>query len=133
MSFIQPMFHFRLKPSPPTYVGRETLGQAVDSSAIGQHARMMLVRQDVEFLDERNGFEILAAAEFVGNPFARLAAVVEIQHRGDGIDPQAVDVIFVEPEQGVGEQEIAHFGAAVVEDQRAPVGMLALAAGSACS
>ena len=70
--------------------------------------------------------EIFAAAEFVGDPFARLAAVVEIEHRGHGIDAQAVDVIFVEPEQRVGEQEIAHFVAAVVEDQRAPVGMLAL-------
>ena len=34
VSFIQPMFHFRLKPSPPRYVGRETIGQDVDSSAI---------------------------------------------------------------------------------------------------
>jgi hypothetical protein len=28
------MFHFRLKPSPPAQVGRDTPGQAVDSSAI---------------------------------------------------------------------------------------------------
>ena len=34
MSFIQPMFHFRLKPNPPTAGGRVTRGQAVDSSAI---------------------------------------------------------------------------------------------------
>src|SRR5262250_2426936 len=34
VSFIQPMFHFRLKPRPPRYVGRETAGQAVDSSAM---------------------------------------------------------------------------------------------------
>ena len=34
MSFIQPMFHFKSKPSPPMYVGRETAGQEVDSSAI---------------------------------------------------------------------------------------------------
>ena len=29
----------------------------------------------------------------VGDPFSGLAAVVEIEHRGDRIDPQAVDVI----------------------------------------
>src|SRR6266481_3817170 len=34
VSFIQPMFHFKLKPSPPRYVGRDTAGQEVDSSAI---------------------------------------------------------------------------------------------------
>jgi hypothetical protein len=28
------MFHFMPKPSPPRYVGRDTIGQAVDSSAI---------------------------------------------------------------------------------------------------
>ena len=27
------MFHLNVKPSPPVYVGRETCGQAVDSSA----------------------------------------------------------------------------------------------------
>ena len=33
----------------------------------------------------------------------------------------------LEPEERVGEQEVAHLVAAVVEDQRAPVGVLALA------
>ena len=35
-------------------------------------------------------------------------------------------MVLVEPEQGVGEQEVADLVAAVVEDHRAPVGMLAL-------
>ena len=34
VSCIQPMFHLRPKPSPPRYVGRDTIGQAVDSSAM---------------------------------------------------------------------------------------------------
>ncbi len=34
VSCIQPMFHFIVKPSPPASTGRETIGQAVDSSAI---------------------------------------------------------------------------------------------------
>ena len=34
---------------------------------------------------------------------------------------------MVEPEQPVGDEEIAHLVAAVVEDERAPVGVLALA------
>src|SRR5277367_6013357 len=34
VSFIHPMFHFMLKPNPPRYVGRDTLGHDVDSSAM---------------------------------------------------------------------------------------------------
>ena len=33
MSFIQPMFHLKLKPRPPWSTGWVTLGQEVDSSA----------------------------------------------------------------------------------------------------
>src|SRR6185437_8508269 len=34
VSCIQHMFHFRPKPRPPRYVGRDTIGHAVDSSAM---------------------------------------------------------------------------------------------------
>ena len=34
VSCIQPMFHLYRKPSPLSYVGADTPGQAVDSSAI---------------------------------------------------------------------------------------------------
>ena len=34
MSFIQPMFHLKLKPRPPSEAGFVTIGHAVDSSAI---------------------------------------------------------------------------------------------------
>ena len=55
-----------------------------------------------------------------------LARVVEIQHRRDRIHAQPVDVVLLEPEQRVRQQEVADLVAAVVEDQRAPVLMLAL-------
>ena len=63
----------------------------------------------------------------LGSQSPGLAAVVQIEHRGHGVDPQAVDVVLVEPEQGVGDEEVADLVAAVVEDQRAPVAMLAAA------
>src|SRR4029434_8053737 len=44
----------------------------------------------------------------------------------DGVDPKAVDVIAVEPEDSAVEQEVRDLVASVVEDERAPVGMLAL-------
>jgi hypothetical protein len=85
------------------------------------------VRQFVEAAQKVDGFQVLVAAVLVGNPLAGLARVIEIEHGGHRIHAQAVDVILLQPEQRVGNQERAHFVAAVVEDQRAPVAMLALA------
>src|SRR5204862_2659481 len=53
-------------------------------------------------------------------------AVVQIEHRSDGIYAQAIDAIPIQPEQRVRYQEIHDFGAAVIVDQRAPVEMAAL-------
>ena len=53
------------------------------------------------------------------------AGVVAVEHRGDGVDAQAVDVQLAEPVEGVGDEEAAHLGLAVVEHERAPVGVLA--------
>jgi hypothetical protein len=63
----------------------------------------------------------------VGQPLALWAGVVQVEHRGDGVDPQAVDVELVEPVQRVGDQEVLDLLAPEVEHQRAPVGLLAAA------
>ena len=91
------------------------------------HAGMLGEHDGVQLSQEVDGVEVLAAAESVGHPLARLARVVEVQHRGDGVDAQPVDVELVEPVEGVGDEEVADLVAAVVEDERAPVGVLALA------
>ena len=82
----------------------------------------------IEAAEEIDGIEIFASAKFVWNPFALFARIVEIQHGGDGVHPQAVDMVFVEPKHRARHQEAAHFGASVVEDVRLPVGMKSLAA-----
>ena len=56
-----------------------------------------------------------------------LARVVEVEHRGHGVDADAVGVELLEPEQRVGDEEVADLVAPVVEDQRAPVGVRAAA------
>ena len=93
----------------------------------GHDARKLPVGHLVETLEEIDRLQVLASAELVGNPLPGLARVVEVEHGGHGVHPQAVDVVVVEPEQAVGDEEIAHLVAAVVEDERAPVGVLALA------
>ena len=66
-----------------------------------------------------------AAAEDVGNPFPCLPGIIQIEHRGDGVDAKAVDMIMLEPEEGVAEEEVSDLGAAVIEDLGPPVAMLA--------
>ena len=81
----------------------------------------------VELAQEHDRVEVLAAAELVGDPLAFVARVVEVEHRGDGVDPQPVDVVAVEPTHRARDQERPHLVAAVVEDRRVPVGVVALA------
>src|SRR5712692_7260970 len=88
---------------------------------------MMLVNKLVELLDEGDRFKVLASTVNVRKPSALFARVVEVQHRGHGVNSQAVDVIFLQPEERVSEQIISHLVALVIEDQRSPILMLAFA------
>src|SRR5260370_41836577 len=94
---------------------------------IGLNVRMLFVGFEVEAAQEVDGLQILAPAELVGNPFTLLARVVEIEHGSDGINAKAIGMIFVQPEHGARHQEAAHFAAAIVKDERLPIGMKALA------
>ena len=90
----------------------------------GETARRLQPNRLVGLLEKLDRFQVFASAILVAQPLARFAAVVEIQHRRDRVDAQAVDMELVEPIERVGNQEVADLVAAVVEDQRAPVGML---------
>ena len=121
------MFHLKPKPSPPRYVGRETPGQAVDSSAVEITPGLARVQRLVQLLEERDRVEVLVPAEHVRHPLAGLARVVEVEHRGDGVDADPVGVVLAQPVERVREQEVPHLRPAEVEDERAPVGMRAAA------
>jgi len=77
-------------------------------------------------LQEADGFEVLAPAMLVGDPLAFLARVVEVKHGGDRIHPQPVDVIALQPEQGIVQQKAGDLAAAEIVDRRVPVGVIAL-------
>ena len=81
----------------------------------------------VHLLQEGNGVEVLPAAVLVGQPLAFLARVVEVEHRGNRVDPQPVDVKLLQPVRGVGDQKVLDLVAPEVEDVRAPVHLLAAA------
>ena len=86
---------------------------------------MVVTDGDVELLQQLDRLEVLATAVTVRQPLTRLAAVVEVEHRGHRVDPQSVDVIVLEPVERIGDEEIAHLVPPVVEDLRAPVRVLA--------
>ena len=100
--------------------GRRLLGD-------GDRAGDPLVDGAVELLEEVHGLEVLPAAVHVRLPLAGLARVVEVEHRGDRVDADAVDVELLEPVERVGDQEVADLLAPEVEDVGAPVGVLAAA------
>ena len=81
----------------------------------------------VELLDESDRLEVFVSAILIGDPLSRLPRVVEVQHGGDGIHAQAVDMVLVQPEHRAGKQEGADFIAPEIVNQGPPVLMLALA------
>ncbi len=127
VSCIQPMSHLRPKPRPPISIGRDTIGHAVDSSAIIWTSGWVRVHVPVQPAHELDRVVVLATAVRVRDPLARAPRVVEVEHRRDRVDPDAVGVVGVEPVRGARGQEAAHLVAAVVEDRAAPVGMESLA------
>ncbi len=82
------------------------------------------VGRRVGLLQERDRLEVLAAAVDVRSPLAGLAGVVEVEHRGHGVDAQRVDVELLEPVRRVGDEEVAHLGPTEVEHVGAPVLLL---------
>src|ERR1043166_3236755 len=86
---------------------------------------MLAVADLIESLEEIDRLQVLVGAEHVGNPFPGVPGIVELEHRAHGINAQAVEVIAIEPEQGVAEEKVANFGPAVIEDLGAPVAVLA--------
>ena len=76
---------------------------------------------DVELAQEADRLEVLVAAVPVGLPLALFAGKVQVQHGGDGVHAQAVEVELLEPVDRVRDQEAQHLVALEVENQRAPV------------
>ena len=91
----------------------------------GDDARYALVGGGVELLEEVHDLEVLPPAVDVRLPLAVLARVVQVEHRGDRVDPEPVDVELLQPVERVGDEEVAHLGTAVVEHERAPLRVLA--------
>ena len=63
------------------------------------------------------------AAVNVGHPLAVVLAVVQVEHGGHSVHADAVGVVFLRPEQSVGDQEVGDLRSGVIVNQGSPVGM----------
>src|SRR5436309_2573421 len=75
----------------------------------------------IELAQEVDGLEVFTAAILVGNPFAVPPRIIEIEHRGDGVHAEAVDMKTLAPEKRVGQEENADLMPAIIENEGAPI------------
>src|SRR5258708_4089791 len=93
----------------------------------GDDARVLAVSGGVHAPEKLDRLAVLVAALVVRHPVAGFARIVEVKHRGDRIDAEAVDVKALQPEQRAVDEEARHLGAAEIVDRRVPVWMEAAA------
>ena len=74
----------------------------------------------IEQPQECDRFQIFSAAVGIRSPFTVAAVIIEIEHRGDCIHAQAVDMVFIEPVAGRGDQERHDLRSAVIKDSCTP-------------
>src|SRR6266487_1794140 len=67
----------------------------------GENTWESAVSDFVHALEEIDGVEVFAASKLIRDPLAGLARVVEIKHGGHGVHAETVDVVLVEPKEGV--------------------------------
>ncbi len=63
----------------------------------------------------------------IGQPFALFSGIIQIQHRGHRIHPQAVGMVGIHPVQSVGNEERTHLVATIIKNGALPVGVKTLA------
>ena len=114
---------FKVKAEPAEIRGPADLGPGSGLLGNDQHAGTLRMDHGVELPQEVDGLQVLTAAVLVRDPVG--ARIIQVEHGRHGIHAYAVYVIFLEPVQDAGEQEVLHLVAAVVEDEGGPVQMLA--------
>ena len=92
-----------------------------------RYSREVGVERAVHLAQKGDRLDILLAAVLISYPLAVAARIIKIEHRGHGVDTQAVGVVAVEPVIGRRNQETPHLVASIVEDRALPVGMKTLA------
>src|ERR1700730_10510299 len=79
--------HVPLEAEAQTADVERTAHRGPGSGFFGDHQDAWMSRIDtlIEHSDEGDGVEVFATAIFVGNPFAGVTRIIEVEHRGDRV------------------------------------------------
>jgi len=92
----------------------------------GHDAGVARQNHGIELLQKSHRGAVDVAPVFVGHKFARIAGVVQVEHRCDRIHANPVDVAHVKEKHRAGNQKACHLGTGIVENQRAPLRVIGL-------
>ena len=120
--------HVPFKVKAETAVGDGLCDSGERGGLFGNHecAGVFLMNGLIDRPEEVYGLEVFASAITVWDPLPFFAGIIEVEHGGDSVDAESVDVIALAPGQCTGDEEGAHFVASVVKDKSTPVLMKAL-------
>ena len=82
----------------------------------GNDSGIIFMNEIIGLTHKFDGFDILLAAPFIGHPFPIFFTVIEVEHRGDCIDAQAIYVEPFNPRKRTRDQEIADLMSPVIKD-----------------
>ena len=86
-----------------------------------QCAWVVFMNYVVRLTEKIDSFKVFASAVLIRHPFPVFAGVIEVEHRGDRIHTEAIDVIAFAPGKCTSDKETSDFVTSVVKDQSAPV------------
>ena len=88
-----------------------------------QKSRLAAIDRLIHRAQEFHRFPILAPALVIGYPFAALARIIAVQHRGHRIDAQPINMISLGPEHRIVDQERGDLAPPEIIDRGVPVGV----------
>ena len=122
------MFHLKPKAQSAQIGGSRHHGEGGAFLRDHHNAAEVVIDRFIQAAQEVDAVQILPPAVAVGQVLSRFLAEVVVDDAADRVHPQAVGVIPVHPEAGVGEQKAAHLAPGKVKQLGAPLGDLAPAA-----
>ena len=82
---------------------------------------------DIQAADEIHRLKVFIATVLIRQPLTFLTRIVQIKHRGHGINPQRIDMELIDPVQSAADQIVDDLTPSIIENQSTPVSVLTFA------
>ena len=74
----------------------------------GHRVREIFIYFLIHPFKSRNRIVVFVTAIDIGNPLIVTTRIIKVEHRGDSIDSNTINMELFEPVQGIGDQEAAN-------------------------